>query len=136
MAKLIKNTEDRPTSEFLVAAPCSVDKFQVTGEPGAWEVEIPDEREFAVTHALAFGGWTLKSPAVWVGNFILNFNGITKFKFHAGEPVAEIPHEDVATEAPEPDIQAMKKKLTDAGVKFHHFAKADRLAKLIEENGL
>lgn len=133
MAKLIKNTQARPLNEFLISAPCAVGKYEVVGEPGAWEVEIPDSQEFAITYALAFNGWKLKFPTIWVGNFILNFNGITDFTFYAGEkPVVE----KVEESAPEPSIAEMKKKLTEAGVKFHHFAKADTLAKLIEENGL
>lgn len=129
MAKLIKNTKARPSNEFLIAAPCAVGKFDVVGEPGSWEVDIPDAQEFAITNALAFGGWTLKSPSIWVGSFILNFNGVTDFTFHAGEKRVDAP-------APELSVAEMKKKLTEAGVKFHHFAKPETLAKLIEENGL
>ena len=113
MAKLLKCSEDRPTNEFLIAAPCAVGKFDVVGTPGAWEVEIPDTQEFAITYALAFGGWTLIAPAVWVGNHILNFNGVTNFKFSAA------PKEEAPAPEPEDDtIETLQAKCDEKGVTY------------------
>lgn len=141
MAKLIKCTEDRPSNEFLVSAPCSVSKFDVVGEPGAWTVEIPDINEFAVTYALAFGDWKLVTPDKWFGNTILNFNGVTNFKFYSDNYTPTEEEQSVKMDAPTlnpiyDDVAELRKKLDDAGVKYHHFAKAPALRKLIEENGL
>lgn len=128
MAKLIKSEDKRPSNSFLIAAPCATGVFNVTGSPGLWEVEIPDENEFAITYALAFGGWKLASPSIWAGSFILNHNGVTDFTFRADDRV-EIPVEPESDDA----VEALREELTAKGKKFDKRWGAAKLRAALED---